>query len=58
LARRLRRANRIGAFAAILLGDDELAHGAATVRELNSGVQSEVPLAELPARLQALAGGS
>jgi histidyl-tRNA synthetase len=58
LARRLRRANRIGAFAAILLGDDELARGAATVRELNSGAQTEVPLAELPARLQALAGGS
>jgi histidyl-tRNA synthetase len=55
LARRLRRANRIGARAAILLGDDELARGAATLRNLDSGVQSEVPLAELPARLQALA---
>jgi len=58
LARRLRRANRIGAFAAILLGEDELARAAATLRDLNSGAQSEVPLAELPARLQALAGGS
>jgi histidyl-tRNA synthetase len=55
LARRLRRANRIGAFAAILLGEDELARGAATLRDLGNGVQSEVPLAELPARLQALA---
>jgi histidyl-tRNA synthetase len=57
LARRLRRANRIGAFAAILLGEDELARAAATLRDLNSGAQSEVPLAELPARLQALGGG-
>jgi histidyl-tRNA synthetase len=58
LARRLRRANRIGAFAAILLGEDELARAVATLRDLNSGAQSEVPLAELPGRLQALAGGS
>jgi histidyl-tRNA synthetase len=57
LARRLRRANRINAFAAILLGDDELARGAATLRDLISGMQSEVPLADLPARLQALADG-
>jgi histidyl-tRNA synthetase len=55
LARRLRRANRIGARAAILLGDDELARCAATLRNLDTGVQSEVPLADLPARLQALA---
>jgi histidyl-tRNA synthetase len=55
LARRLRRANRINAFAAILLGEDELARGAATLRNMASGGQSEVPLAELPARLQALA---
>jgi histidyl-tRNA synthetase len=55
LARRLRRADRIGAFAAILLGEDELARGAATLRNLGSGAQSEVPLGELPARLRALA---
>src|SRR3984893_17761512 len=55
LARRLRRADRIGAFAAILLGDDELARGTATLRDLNNGTQGEVPLADLPVRLQALA---
>src|SRR5438128_865043 len=55
LSRRLRRANRIGAPAAILLGDDELVRSTATLRNLGNGVQSEVPLAELPARLQALA---
>ena len=40
----MRRADRIGARAAVLLGDDELARGAATVRDLDSGEQSEVPL--------------
>jgi histidyl-tRNA synthetase len=56
LARRMRRADRLGARAAVLLGEDELARGAATVRDLDSGAQSEVPLAELPARLKALPG--
>jgi histidyl-tRNA synthetase len=55
LARRLRRANRIGAFAAVLLGEDELANGSATLRNLDDGMQNEVPLAELPTRLRALA---
>jgi len=55
LARRLRRANRIGAFAAILLGEDELARGVATLRDLDTGVQCEVSLIDLPARLRSLA---
>jgi histidyl-tRNA synthetase len=54
LARRMRRADRIGARAALLLGDDELARGAATVRDLDSGEQSEAALDDLPARLKAL----
>jgi histidyl-tRNA synthetase len=48
LQRRLRRADRIGARAAVLLGDDELARGIATVRDLDSGEQSEVALDALP----------
>ena len=55
LARRLRRANKIGAFAAILLGEDELARGVATLRDLDTGVQCEVSLIDLPARLRSLA---
>ncbi|MGH7097953.1 MAG: histidine--tRNA ligase [Stellaceae bacterium] len=58
LARRMRRADRLHARAAVLLGEDELAHGAATVRDLDSGAQSEVPLGELAARLKALCGVS
>jgi histidyl-tRNA synthetase len=56
LQRRMRRADRLNARAAVLLGDDELAQNAATVRDLDSGEQSLVPLAELPARLKQLAG--
>jgi histidyl-tRNA synthetase len=56
LQRRMRRADRIGARAAVLLGDDELARGAATLRDLDSGAQSEVALDALPAHLKALCG--
>ncbi len=56
LQRRMRRADRIGARAAVLIGDDELAQGAATLRDLDTGEQSLVPLAELAGRLKALAG--
>ena len=55
LARRMRRADRIGARAAVLIGEDELAQRAATLRDLDSGAQTLVPLAELPRRLAALA---
>src|SRR4051794_6236658 len=51
LQRRMRRADRIGARAAVLLGDDELARGVATLRDLDSGEQSEVALDALAPRL-------
>jgi histidyl-tRNA synthetase len=57
LVRRLRRADKIGATAAILLGEDELTRGAVTLRNLGTGEQSEVPLAELPAQLGRLVDG-
>ncbi len=56
LQRRMRRADRIGARAAVLIGDNELAQNAATLRDLYSGAQELVPLGDLPARLKALAG--
>jgi histidyl-tRNA synthetase len=52
--RRMRRADRLGARAAVLMGDDEIAAGTATLRDLDSGAQSAVPLGELAARLKAL----
>jgi histidyl-tRNA synthetase len=51
VSRRLKRANRLNASAAVLLGEDERARGAATVRDLDTGEQVEVPLAELKDRL-------
>jgi histidyl-tRNA synthetase len=56
LGRRMRRADRIGARAAILLGEDEIAAGIATLRDFDSGAQDPVPLGELAARLKALMG--
>lgn len=47
LSRRLKRANKLEARAAVLLGEDELAREAATVRDLDSGEQREVSLAAL-----------
>jgi histidyl-tRNA synthetase len=51
LGKRLKRANKLNARAAIILGADELAKGTATLRDLDSGVQEEVPLAALEERL-------
>jgi histidyl-tRNA synthetase len=51
VARRMKRANKLGARAAVILGEDELARNAATVRDLDTGEQIEVPLAALRDRL-------
>ena len=51
LGKRLKRADKLSAAAAIILGEDELAKGVATLRDLDSGEQSAVPLAELEERL-------
>jgi len=45
--KRLERANKIGARAAILLGEDELSRGAVAVRDLDSGTQDEIALDRL-----------
>ncbi|WP_114377500.1 histidine--tRNA ligase [Elioraea thermophila] len=52
LKRRMERANRIAARAAVILGEDEVARGVAQVKDLRSGEQAEVPLAALPERLR------
>ncbi|HZK91237.1 MAG TPA: histidine--tRNA ligase [Stellaceae bacterium] len=44
LSRRMRRANRLNARVALLLGDDECARNIVTLRDLDSGEQAEVPL--------------
>jgi len=49
--KRLNRANKTGAPAAILLGEDEIAKDVATVRDMVTGEQSEVPLTSLEEHL-------
>jgi histidyl-tRNA synthetase len=60
VARRLRRANRVHARVAVLIGEDEIARNVITLRDLDGGEQSEVPMApsldELRARLQMFSG--
>jgi len=51
LKRRMERANRIGARAAVIIGEAELARGVAQLKNLASGAQSEVGLDELVAKL-------
>ena len=51
LKKRMRRANKVGARAAVILGDDELAGNAATVRDLDSGEQELVSLDALSEHL-------
>ena len=43
-----------GAAVAVILGDDELAGGVATLRNLVTGEQSEVPLGQLTDQVRAL----
>ena len=51
LSKRMKRANKLNASAAVLLGEDELARGVATIRDLDSGEQEEAALASLTEHL-------
>lgn len=51
IGKRLKRADKLNASAAIILGEDELAKGEAGLRDLDSGEQTAVPLVELEERL-------
>lgn len=51
LKRRMERANRTQARAAVILGEEEIAAGVAQLRDLDAGTQEKVPLAEVPGRL-------
>lgn len=60
IARRMRRANRVNARAAVLIGEEEIARSVVTLRDMDTGEQSDVPmdsaLGELRTRLRALYG--
>lgn len=53
MKRRMAKADALGARFAVILGDDELARGAASVKTLGSGEQSHVAFADLAGALQA-----
>ena len=56
LSRRMRRANRVNARVAVLIGDDEVARNVVTLRDFDSGEQAEVPIvaSTLPALVEKL----
>jgi len=49
MKKRLKKANAANAIAAVILGEDELAAGEATLRDLDAGVQSRVALGDVAA---------
>lgn len=51
MGKRMKRANKVGARVAVIMGEEEMARGAVAVRDLDSGAQEEVPLASLEGRL-------
>ena len=51
LSKRMNRANKLNGCCAVILGEDELAKGVATVRDLDSGEQQEVALSSIIAAL-------
>jgi histidyl-tRNA synthetase len=53
LKKRMARADKIKAAAAVIIGNDELAKGVVTLRDLQSGMQEQVSLVQLPHRLAA-----
>jgi histidyl-tRNA synthetase len=51
MKRRMERANKTGARAAVIIGDEELAKGVASVKDLTVGTQTEIALTDLAAHL-------
>ena len=52
MGKRMKKANKINACAAVILGSDEYVKGVAAVRDLDTGDQSEVEIAGLPDFMQ------
>lgn len=56
LDRKLRAADRLGARAAVIVGEDEMRDGSAVVRDLSAHAQQRVPTAELTSAVSRLVG--
>ena len=52
----MKRANRLGCLAVLLLGEDELSRQAAVLRDMADSSQDEVPLDQVVSRVRALLG--
>ena len=53
MGKRMKRANKLNARVAVILGDDEIAKGVAALRDLDSGEQREVAFDQLAQQLEA-----
>ena len=51
MKKRMARADKVNARFAVIMGEEEAARGAVTIRDLDGGVQEEVPLASLEEHL-------
>jgi histidyl-tRNA synthetase len=47
MGKRMKRANKIGAQVAVIVGEAELARGVAAVRDMHTGAQEEVLVGDL-----------
>ena len=52
MGKRMKKANKINACAAVIMGSDEYEKGIVTVRDLDTGDQNEIAAAELNAFMQ------
>jgi histidyl-tRNA synthetase len=52
MKKRMKHANKIDAWAAVILGEDELSRGVAQLKTLDDGEQREVPLDSLARALE------
>jgi histidyl-tRNA synthetase len=57
LKAQMRDASRLGAAHVVIIGEDELARGVAVIKDMGTGEQEEVPLADTAARLFARSRG-
>jgi histidyl-tRNA synthetase len=58
LKAQLRRADRVGARLALIIGDEELSRGMATLRDMSSGTQRDIPLEQAAQTVRAAAIGA
>ena len=51
MGKRMKRANKLNARVALIIGEDEVKQSVVTVRQLDSGEQSRVAMADLESHL-------